>query len=96
MMMKSVMTPEIPKAQVTGTMLMQSKPGACTEDTSTGMHCSRNVRKKLIIHAMTRPITAQFMVENDFPMKILLYSRRMLHLANPSGKTWKVKYVKCV
>ena len=94
--MTSVITPELPRAQVTGTMLMHFNPGGCTDGTVTGRHCNSKRRKKVIIQEITRPITVQVTTEKTFPRNILLYRKSMLHFATPNGRTWKVVYVKCV
>lgn len=93
--MKSVITAEILRAQVTGMMSMHLCPGECNVDTVMGMHCSRRT-KKLMVHAIIRPITAQVIMEKTLPRKILLYRNSILHFANPSGRTPKTKYVKRV
>ena len=92
---KSVITPELPRAQVTGTILIHFNPGGRTDDTVTGMHCNSKTRKKLIIQEITRPITIQLTTEKTSPRNILLYRKSMLHFATPNGRTWKVVYVKC-
>ena len=94
--MKSVTTAETLRAQVTGTASMHSNPGGCNVDNVTGMHCSRRTKKKLIVHPIIKPITAQVIIENALPRNILLYRNNILHFANPSGRTPKTKYVKRV
>ena len=70
--MKSVTTPEGPRAALTVSILMHFDPGGFSDDTARGTHISRRAKKKLIIHAMTKPMAAQFTIENTLPLKILL------------------------
>ena len=92
-MIKSVITPDVPRTQVIIATLTHFDPKGCTNDIVTGTHSRRFARKKLIVHMIIKPIMVQITKENTLPRKILLYRRRILHFAIPSGRTWKTKTV---
>ena len=95
-MIKSVITPDVPRAQVTIAISTHFDPTGWTNDSVTGTHVRRFAKKKLIVHMTIKPIIVQMMKEKTLPRKILLYRRSTLHFAMPGGRTWKTQTVKSV
>ena len=45
---------------------------------------------KISVHAVRKPMAVQVVRENMVPRKILRYRKRILLLARPIGRVWKV------